>query len=153
MAGRTVSAYVDESIAERIERIARVEERKVSQLAASALGFYTLLPHEAHAALRRIEAFGGADDLLRAARRVARVLLDVQYEVAERGIVDSMDTSAQGDLESEEAILEAASRMTRGKDCAAENRATGEELPRRAGRAPGSEEKRPGSGRGTRSAR
>jgi hypothetical protein len=113
MAGKTVSAYVDKSVAERTERIAHVEDRKVSQLAASALGFYTLLPQEARAALRRIEAFGGPDDLVRAARRVARVLLDVQYEVAERGIVESMDASAVGDLDSEEAILDAATRLTR----------------------------------------
>jgi hypothetical protein len=113
MAGKTVSAYVDKSIAARFERIAQVEDRKVSQLAASALGFYTLLPQEARAALRRIEAFGEPDDLVRAARRVARVFLDVQYEVAERGIVKSVDTGALGDLDSEEAILEAATRLTR----------------------------------------
>jgi hypothetical protein len=152
MAGKTVSAYVEESIAARLARIAEVEDRKVSHLAASALGFYTLLPAEAHAALRRIEAFGESDDLLRAARRVARVLLEVQYEVAERGIVESMETSALGELDSEEAILEAATRLTRGKEPAAERRAAREGLRQRAGLAPGGKEKRPGSTRGTRSA-
>lgn len=111
MAGRTISGYVDEGIAQRVERTAEVEERKVSQVTASALGLYALLPQAAHAALRRVEAFGEPEDLARAARQITRVLLDIQYDVAERAVIESMDTSELGDLDSEEAILEAAARL------------------------------------------
>ncbi|CAN5203510.1 hypothetical protein BH20GEM2_BH20GEM2_09660 [soil metagenome] len=113
MAGKTVSAHVDEGIARRIGGIAEVEGRSVSELAASALALYAVVPRGARDALRRIVAFGQQEDLMRVARRIERVLLDVQYEMAERGLVDSLDTDGLGSLDSEDDILEAATRLVR----------------------------------------
>ncbi len=153
MAGRTISGYVDEGIAQRVERIAEVEERKLSQVTASALGLYALLPQEAHAALRRVEAFGEPEDLARAARQITRVLLDIQYDVAERAMIESMDTSEFGDLDSEEAILEAAARLVQPKGDSAPGGSAPTGLRHRAERALRGGEERPGSGRGARSTR
>lgn len=146
MAGKTISAYIDERIARRIEYLAEVEHRKVSQLAAAALSLYTALPREAHAALRQVEALGGKEDLERVTRQMARVLLDAQYEVARRGVVEDMDLSGLGALGSEEAILEAATRLTAHQETGA--RRPGERMRQRAERALGSKEKPRGTGRG-----
>lgn len=74
MAGTTVSTHVDEEIAERVRKIAALEDRKVSRVAGAALALYVDLPGEARDALRHIEALGdeGARDA--ALREITSVL-------------------------------------------------------------------------------
>lgn len=117
MAGKTVSAYADEETARRVEHAARVEQRPVSQIASAALAFYARLPAEAHAALRAIEAQGGSAALDRAARAVARRLLDAQFEAAARGAAAAIPDEALaglGALDTEDAVVTAAVALTAG---------------------------------------
>ena len=52
MAGRTVSAYTDETTAQRIAQLAKVEDRSPAEIAAAALRLYVNLPTHAHQAFR-----------------------------------------------------------------------------------------------------
>lgn len=113
MAGETISTHVDEEVADRVRRIADLEDRKVSQVAAAALSLYVRLPGEARDALRHIEALG--DDELQEAtlRELTSVLLRLDYELAARRVADEMAVDAPGELDDEEAILEKAVELTR----------------------------------------
>jgi hypothetical protein len=112
MAGRTISMHASEEIARRVEHVSRVEDRSPSQIASAALSLYLQLPPEAHAALRHVQALGTAEDVDRISRRMARLLLDAQFEVAERRVVASMPTEGLNALESEDDILAEANALT-----------------------------------------
>jgi ferritin-like protein len=119
-----VGTPLEDEVAERIEEIARLEDRKVSQLAAAALGLYALMPREAHAALRQIEASGDPEDLVLVARKLARVLLDIRYDIAETAAIDSIERSRlPDDFDSEEEILEVATRLVRPRNAPVRDRA------------------------------
>ncbi|MGH7719807.1 MAG: hypothetical protein ACREON_13315 [Gemmatimonadaceae bacterium] len=113
MAGKTVSAYANEYTARRVEHVARVQERPVSQIASAALAFYVRLPAEAHAAIRAIEAHGGQEAIERVTRDVARCLLDAEYEVAHRRVAEALQPGKQGDLlRTEEDVMDEAVRLS-----------------------------------------
>lgn len=86
MAGRTISMHTSEETARRMEQLSRVEERSPSQIASAALNLYLQLPSEAHGALRYMQAMGSDEDISRAMRAIARLLLNAQYDVAVRQI-------------------------------------------------------------------
>ena len=113
MARRTISAYADEKTADQVERIAKIEDRPPAQIAAAALRLYVRLPAEAHAALRRIEALGTEADLDGAASEAARAIIDAQYEIAHRRLVEAMPESAVSGLHDEESLLAEAVRLTK----------------------------------------
>lgn len=113
MAGKTVSTHVDEAIADRVKRIAALEDRKVSQVAGAALSLYARLPGEARDALRRLEALGDEATLDVTVREIASVLVRLDYEFTAARLADEVDRDALGSLESEEAILERAVELTR----------------------------------------
>lgn len=112
MAGKTISMHASEETARRVEHVSRVEDRSPSQIASSALNFYLHLPPEAHTALRFIQALGTNEDTARVSRKVARLLLDAQFEVAERRVVASMATQGLEALESEDDIIAEANALT-----------------------------------------
>lgn len=113
MAGETISTHVDEEVADRVRRIADLEDRKVSQVAAAALSLYVRLPGEARDALRHIEALGDEELQEVTLRELTSVLLRLDYELAARRVADEMAVDAPGELEDEEAILEKAVELTR----------------------------------------
>lgn len=112
MAGKTISMHASEEIARRVEYVAQVEDRSPSQIASAALGLYLQLPPEAHAALRHVLALGTAEDVDRVSRKMARLLLDAQFEVAERRVVASMTRQGLDELTSEEDIIAEANALT-----------------------------------------
>jgi N12 class adenine-specific DNA methylase len=112
VAGKTISMHASEETARRMEYVARVEDRTPSQIAAAALKFYLQLPPEAHAALRQVQALGTDRDVEQISRKMARLLLDAQFEVAERRVVASMTTQGLGGLQSEDDILAEANALT-----------------------------------------
>lgn len=112
MAGKTISMHASEATALRVEQVSRLEDRSPSQIAAAALSFYLLLPPEAHTALRHVQALGTAEDVERVSGKMARLLLDAQFEVAERRVVESMTTRGLDSLESEDDILAEANALT-----------------------------------------
>lgn len=111
MAARTISAYADEATARGVERIAQLEDRSPAQIAAAALRFYVRLPAEAHAALRRVERQGTAEDIDALAREITRKALDAEWEVAHRQLVAEMQVGPTP--ADEDALLAEAVRLTR----------------------------------------
>jgi predicted transcriptional regulator len=112
MPGKTISAYTDEETAKLVEHIARVEQRKPSQIAAAALAFYVRLPIEAHAALRRLEALASPEDLNLMRREVTRAISNASMDAAmERAAPRIHDTYGDG-LQTEEEIMAEAVRLT-----------------------------------------
>ena len=109
---RTISAYADEALARRVERLAKIEKRPVSQIAGAALAFYLTLPPEAHSALRQLEALGSKQDAERLSREVTRLLLHSQYSLAEQAVARSMQVGDAADM-SEDDLLDAAVKVTR----------------------------------------
>jgi len=127
---KTISAYADDDTAGRVARLAKVEQRPVSQLASAALAFYVRLSEQAHAALRHVEALGNSDDYDRVVSDITRVLLDAQYEVAQRAVVREMRTEPLEGL-SEDDLLAMAARLTTSRPPATTPRATAQRAPRK----------------------
>lgn len=113
MAGKTVSTHVDREIADLAERIAELEDRKVSQVAGAALSLYVRLPAEARDALRYIEALGDEKVEEATLQEIASVLVRLEYELATRRLVAEVERDDLGGLGSEEEILEKAVELTR----------------------------------------
>ena len=115
MPGKTISAHADEETAKLVERLARLEDRSPSQIAAAALALYVRLPHGAHDSLRYVLAEGTEGDYARMTREIARAMLDAEYEINHGRLIASMqyDTSH---LETEEDILAEAVRLTTDSD-------------------------------------
>jgi hypothetical protein len=111
MSGRTVSAYADETTAQRIAQLARVEARSPAQIAAAALRLYVSLPTEAHQAFRQIEAMESPAVIDSVQRAMTRVLIDGVYDAARQRALSQMHVSGRDD-DSEEAILAHAVRLT-----------------------------------------
>jgi len=65
------------------------------------------------AALRRIEALGTEAELDDAANEAARAIIEAQYEVAHRRLIEAMPEDATRDLEDEESLLAEAVRLTK----------------------------------------
>jgi hypothetical protein len=113
MTGKTISAYTDAETAQRIEGIAKREHRKKAQIAGSALKFFVNLPEEARMAWRQIEALGTPDEIEQIAQDIARTLLNAQYEMANKQVIQEMSTEHLGSLETEDDLLSAAVSLTR----------------------------------------
>lgn len=112
MAGKTISMHASEETVRRVEHVSRVEDRSPSQIASAALNFYLQLPPEAHTALRHVQALGTSDDVARISRKMARLLLDAQFEVAERRVVASMTPRGLDEVASEDDIIAEANALT-----------------------------------------
>lgn len=108
MAGKTISAYIDTETANRVAYIARIEQRKPSQIAGMALKLFVELPPEARAALWQIEALGSPADMEAVMQEIARTLLHAQYRVAHRQVTEQMQVENLVQLETEDDILSAA---------------------------------------------
>jgi Lon protease-like protein len=111
MSGRTVSAYADETTAQRIVQLAKAESRSPAQIAAAALRLYAILPTDAHQAFRQIEALGSQTLIDRVQRALTRVLIDGVYEAARKRALAQMQVGGRDD-DSEEDILAQAVRLT-----------------------------------------
>ena len=112
MAGKTISMHASEETARRVEQVSRLEDRSPSQIASAALNFYLQLPSEAHTALRHVQALGTREDVERISRKMARLLLDAQFEVAERRVVASMTSGGLDEGASEDDIIAEANALT-----------------------------------------
>lgn len=112
MAGKTISMHASEDTARRMEHMSRVEDRSPSQIASAALNLYLQLPPESHAALRYVQALGTEEDMVRLSRKLGRLLLDAQFEIAERRMVAAMPAPDAGAPMSEEDIIAEANALT-----------------------------------------
>ena len=112
MAGKTISAYTDTDTADRIESIAKREDRRKAQIAGTALKFFSILPDEARTAWRQIETFGSPADVDHAITEITRILIDAQYAIAHQQVVQELNPEPFGALDTEDEILAAAVSLT-----------------------------------------
>lgn len=112
MAGKTISAYTDIDTADRIESIAKREDRRKAQIAGMALKLFSVLPDEARTAWRKIETFGSPADMEHAIADITRILLNAQHEIATQQVAHEINTESLGRIETEDDILAAAVALT-----------------------------------------
>ena len=111
MAGKTISAHVDEDTARRIAELAAAEQRSPSQIAAAAIRFYTQLPTLAHDALRRFQAHATFEESNLMLREVTRAINNAGFDAATRVLAEGIAPLYEGRLESEEEIEAEAVRL------------------------------------------
>ncbi|KMO33098.1 hypothetical protein VQ02_21855 [Methylobacterium variabile] len=84
MAGRSVSGYVDESVAAKLGAVALAEARTPASLVGQATSFYVGLPEAARSALRRLEQAGTPDERRWFEGEFVRLLLKVNLALTQR---------------------------------------------------------------------
>jgi hypothetical protein len=112
MAGKTISAYTDAETASRIADVAKLEHRTQAKIAGLALKFFVGLPAEARAALWQISALGNEADWEEISCSITRTLLNAQYKVAHRQLLEQIKVDHLEPLETENEILAAAVVLT-----------------------------------------
>lgn len=115
MAGKTISAYTDSKTAKSVAYLAKLEHRTPSQIAGMALKFFVGLPAPARTAWCQIEALGNHADLEAVAQEIARTLIDAQYKIAQRQIVEQMKLENPDNLETEDDFIAAAIALTQNE--------------------------------------
>lgn len=104
MAGRSISGYVDEKVAERLNDVAQLESRSPANIVGQAIGFYVALPEAARTALRRIEAMASPEEMRWFQTEFIRLLFKVDMELTQRQMTkeigaDIPDVRTEEDLE------------------------------------------------------
>ena len=112
MTGKTISAYTDKQTAEKIERLAKIEQRTPSQIMALALKFFVKLPVSAREAWYQIEAIGDETDRERAVTLITQALIKERYSLMRNKVVEEMAIDSIEGLETEDDILNAAIKLT-----------------------------------------
>lgn len=84
MAGRTISAYVEDTVAEKVTDLAKREDRTPGQIAGQALRLYMALPNEARNAWRAVEHGATPEDRRWVATELTRVLIQMEFELLHR---------------------------------------------------------------------
>lgn len=115
MAGRSISGYVDEQIADRLQAVARIEGRTPASLVGQALSLYVSLPETARTSLRRMETLATPEERDWFQGELVRLLLRADMSVTQRRMADDLGERLPfGD--DEEAIAETALSWERSGD-------------------------------------
>lgn len=77
-----------------------------------ALKFLAYLPTEAYTALQHIEEIASPEDWQKLSYQIARTLVDAQYEITHRQIIEKMKVDNLHEMESDDDILAAALKIT-----------------------------------------
>jgi hypothetical protein len=97
MAGRTISAYVSDDIADNVALEAKREERSPAQIAALALRFFISLPRDARASLVALDNLGTPEERRQALNEVARALNVAEFDMTCRRMAAHANTLAPED--------------------------------------------------------
>lgn len=84
MAGRSVSGYVDETVAARLSAVARAEARTPTSLVGQAISFYTGLPEVARTALSRIERHADGEERRWLESELLRLFMRADFSMTQR---------------------------------------------------------------------
>jgi hypothetical protein len=82
LAGKSISAWVDDRTARAVEMLAKVEARRPTHVVAAAVKFSLALPEEALSAICKIDALGTPEEARWAMLKVAGALIEAQYTIA-----------------------------------------------------------------------
>ena len=111
---KTLYAQPSTELAARIERTKQLGNQSSAQVVLEAVDFWTLLPPEAHLALRRLEAASGRAVMERAVQHFARDLVGLQYADAQDRVVQQMlIPKSMASATSEDELLAAADKAVR----------------------------------------
>ncbi|GJE81969.1 hypothetical protein [Methylorubrum thiocyanatum] len=103
MAGKSVSGYVDESVAARLGAVAAAEARTPASLVGQATSFYVGLPEMARSALRSLEQSGTPEERRWFEGEFVRLLLKAKFAITQRAMAEQVGPSLPAD-NSDEAI-------------------------------------------------
>lgn len=83
---RSISAYVNDTVASLFEQVVAQEHRKAAQVAAQALDLYVLLPFGARRALGFVRSHGTQADHDLLLEEFSRAVIRVQLKIAQRQV-------------------------------------------------------------------
>lgn len=109
MAGKSISAYVDEPVAIRLSALAQAEARSPAWLAGQAISFYTALPESARVSLRRIELVANFRERRWFQAELVRLLLKADMQITQRQMAEEIGAGmpkVASEAEADRAALE-----------------------------------------------
>lgn len=107
-ASKTISAHVTAATIEKIDRLAKLENRSRSQLTGAVVELGGDLPHEAWTALLQIKSMGTNEDWQALQQDLTRTLLHHRYRLIQQKMSTQVDRQWLDNLETEDEILSAA---------------------------------------------
>ena len=112
--GKTISAHVDQETIQRIDQLAKLENRSRSQMTGMAIKLGAELPPEAWSALLQINAWGSDADWQVIGQEIARVFLHHRYRLTQNKMAVQIDRQWLNSLslETEDEILATAIKLT-----------------------------------------
>ena len=96
--GKTVSAYVNDALAEEFQRVVTVDGRPPANVAARAIDLYALLPASARKGLSYIRAHAKQEELENLLLEFTRAVGHTQMVVATREIHDNLEPEVLAEL-------------------------------------------------------
>lgn len=112
MSEQTRLTYSDKATDSMIIDLYKIAEKTQIQNIHLALKFLSLLPTEAYTALQNIEEIASSEDWQKLSYLIARTLVDAQYEITHRQIIEHIKVDNLDDMESDDDILAAALKIT-----------------------------------------
>ena len=115
MSGSTVSAHTSKEIVARLDAIAKAERRNRSQVVGMALDLFVELPPSVRAAWLKISTTGSERQIKTLMDRMARTIVDAQYQIAHDRVIAEMQIEPLEPLTTEDDLLGTAVNLTNRK--------------------------------------
>jgi hypothetical protein len=112
MSEQTRLTHSEQESKSMIIDLSKIAEKTQIQNIHLALKFLSLLPTEAYTALQHIEEIASSEDWQKLSYLIARTLVDAQYEITHRQIIEHIKVDNLDDMESDDDILAAALKIT-----------------------------------------
>jgi len=112
MSEETRLTYSDKETDGVMIDLSKIAEQTPTQNINLALKFLPKLPAEAYSALQHIEIIASPEDWQKITYQIARTLVDAQYEITHRQIMEKMKVDNLDEMESDDDILAAALKLT-----------------------------------------
>jgi hypothetical protein len=112
MSEETRLTYSDKETDGVMIDLSKIAEQTPTQNINLALKFLPKLPAEAYSALQHIEVIASPEDWQKITYQIARTLVDAQYEITHRQIIQQMKVDNLDEIESDDDILAAALKLT-----------------------------------------
>lgn len=103
MAGKSVSGYVDETVATRLAALARAEARTPASVVGQATSFYVRLPEMARSALRRIDHLAADQEKRWLESEMVRLLMRADFAMTQRLLAEEMAAAIPDPMDEEAA--------------------------------------------------
>ena len=112
MSEETRLTYSDKETDGVMIDLSKIAEQTPTPNINLALKFLLKLPAEAYTALQHIEIIASPEDWQKITYQIARTLVNAQYEITHRQIMEKMKVDNLDEMESDDDILAAALKLT-----------------------------------------